>query len=465
MTPEMSNWAENQWGAADLGDQRLTRRAVQIGACMAAQAGAPLSQQMGSRTALVAAYRLLSNPKVSGGQLLAPHRRQTRQLAAHEAVTLLIQDRTSLDYSSHRRRTVGLGEISTARERRGVLLQSVLAVSGHSHRVLGLAHFERLIRDPNRTPKRGRKRSSSAEGQAWEKAVQAIGPVPPGAVWVYVSDRESDIYEYLTTCLAHGADFVVRAFHERVVQKREPPEAQANEVTHLLTLVRQLPANPEAAASYTVEVTTTTPSRARQKRLAQVSLTWCEVQLRPPWYAQRVSPIHVRVVRVWEPQPPSGVEPLEWILLTSRPIRSSAEARQCVTWYTLRPLIEDFHMCLKTGCQVERSQLNHVDDLERLLGFVLPIAVRLLQLRQEVRTLPDGAAEGALDPLYVQLLRARLRLPPTTLTLQDFWYRVAQLGGYQGRASDGPPGWRTLWRGWTLLTQLAEGARLIQSSS
>jgi hypothetical protein len=25
---------------------------------------------------------------------------------------------------------------------------------------------------------------------------------------------------------------------------------------------------------------------------------------------------------------------------------------------------------------------------------------------------------------------------------------VAQQGGYLGRKRDGPPGWKTLWRGW-----------------
>jgi len=466
MTPDIREWAEKQWGAADLGDQRLTRRAVQIGACMAAQVGAPLSQQMGERSALIATYRLLSNAKVSGAQLTGPHRDTTQQLAAQQDVTLLIQDRTTLDYSSHGRRTVGLGEISTVRERRGVLLHSVLAVSAQQQLVLGLAHFEMIVRDPDRAPKQGRKRSGSAEGQAWEKAVQAIGDVPANTVWVYVSDRESDIYEYLTACRAHGADFVVRAFHERVAQPvAAKGEAAPTEVTHLLEIVRQWPPCQETDATYTVEVTTTTPTHSRQKRQASVVLTWGEVELQPPYYARHVLPLQVRIIRVWEPQPPAGMESLEWILLTSRPVTSVAAARQCVAWYAWRPLIEDFHMCLKTGCQVERSQLDHVDDLERLLGFVLPIAVRLLQLRQEVRALPEVEAQTVIEPIYVRLLMSRLQLTQTTLTLRDFWRRVAQLGGHQGRASDGPPGWRTLWRGWTLLSQLVEGARLFQSTS
>jgi hypothetical protein len=466
MTTNIQEWAEAQWGPAELGDRRLTRRAVQVGTNMAQQAGAPLSQQMGRRSALIAAYRLLSNEEVSGLQLLAPHQRRTHQLAAQQEVTLLIQDRTTLDYSAHHHRTAGLGEISTVRERRGILLHSVLAVSAPAQQVLGLAHVEVIVRDPNRPAKQGRKRSRSAEGQAWEKAVQAIGRVPTGAQWVYISDRESDIYEYLTTCRTHQADFVVRAFHERVVKPVAPAHADSvsGETQHLLKIARQLPRRTEAEASYTVEVTTRTPNYTRQTRQANIELNWTEIELQPPFYARQAQPIRVRVIRVWEPQPPTGLEPVEWILLTSSPILAVADARQCVAWYTVRPMIEDFHMCLKTGCQVERSQLDHVNDLQRLLGFILPIAVRLLQLRQEVRILPDTEAQTVVEPIYVRLLIARLHLNQATLSLRDFWKRVAQLGGYQGRTSDGPPGWRTLWRGWTLLSQLVEGARLFQST-
>jgi hypothetical protein len=68
------------------------------------------------------------------------------------------------------------------------------------------------------------------------------------------------------------------------------------------------------------------------------------------------------------------------------------EAVDCarIDWYRCRWLIEDFNMCLKTGCDIERSQLGHFDDIGRLLGFKLPVAVRLLQLRQLARTETDS---------------------------------------------------------------------------
>ena len=122
--------------------------------------------------------------------------------------------------------------------------------------------------------------------------------------------------------------------------------------------------------------------------------------------------------------------------------------------------IEDYHQCLKTGCQVEHRDFEDAARIERLLGFLAIIAVRLLQLRQAARLTPDAPATDVVDPLLVQLLAARLTLEAQSLTLHAFWRGVAQLGGFVGRRRDGEPGWKTLWRGWMYLDTLAQGVRL-----
>ena len=122
-------------------------------------------------------------------------------------------------------------------------------------------------------------------------------------------------------------------------------------------------------------------------------------------------------------------------------------------------------MCLKTGCKIEASQLDDGADIQRLLGFATPIAVRLLQLKQLVHQTPDRLACEVIDPLMVQVLALRHKVIATTLTLAEFWRRVARLGGHLGRTSDGDPGWRTLWKGWQLLSDLTDGARLFVQPS
>jgi hypothetical protein len=46
------------------------------------------------------------------------------------------------------------------------------------------------------------------------------------------------------------------------------------------------------------------------------------------------------------------------------------------------------------------------------------------------------------------------------MTTHTFWKNVAQMGGYLARQSDGPPDWKTLWKGWLRLQTLLEGVHL-----
>jgi hypothetical protein len=200
-----------------------------------------------------------------------------------------------------------------------------------------------------------------------------------------------------------------------------------------------------------------------------VVVQWAPVTINPPIQAaaavRQWGALRVAAVRVWEPHPPRGTPRVEWVLLASRSVATRAAAEQVIDYYTCRPLCEDYHQCLKTGCRVEHSQLDDRADVERLIGFQAPLAVRLLQLRHAARETPDGPAEAEIDLLMVHILLQRLGSPQTTLTLSEFRQGVARLGGYQGRRSDGPPGWRTIWRGWHKLSDLTAGARLVQATN
>ncbi|WP_162303704.1 hypothetical protein [Hymenobacter sediminis] len=45
-------------------------------------------------------------------------------------------------------------------------------------------------------------------------------------------------------------------------------------------------------------------------------------------------------------------------------------------------------------------------------------------------------------------------------TVREVNNALAALGGHLGRASDGRPGWQTLWRGFVYLRQLVAGVQL-----
>ncbi|MDH7561732.1 MAG: IS4 family transposase [bacterium] len=459
MIPNASEWAAQQWAQADLGDKRRTRVAVHLGAKMAANPEASLPNQMEDPAALKAAYRLLNNPhpKVSLKTLLTPHCQQTLAAARQVPLVLMVEDTTELDYTAHPSKT-GLGPIGNGKGR-GLLLHSTLAIEPQTRTVLGLAHAQVVLRQA--TPKPPPKWTQSPEGRVWAVSAQAVGRPPEGVTWIHVSDRGSDIFEYMVTCLAQGKHFLIRAGrNRRLTWETEAPEGEQSEAQALLDYARSL--LPHPASAHTVEVPARDGQSARQACLA---LQWVQVTIPPPVQAppevRQHPPITVWLVRVWEPDPPAGVEPLEWILLCSWPITTASEAQRVVDWYTCRWFCEDYHQCVKSGCRVERSQLDDGADIQRLLGFTAPIAVRLLQLRQAARQTPQVPATTLVDPLMVQMLAQRQKKQEwERMTVEEFWRGVARLGGHQGRRRDGPPGWRTVWRGWRKLSDLTEGARL-----
>lgn len=465
MEAELRGWAEKQWGRCELKDKRRVARAVEIGMKMSQAPGEGLPKQMGSRSELIGAYRLMNNRHVTLSGLMKPHLSDTliaagqRSTGEADNVVLMIHDGSVLDFSGHPK-TGGIGSVGSGQQR-GMLMHSVLAVTARDKAVLGLAHLEVIVRPEEGVHYKGGQRSTGPEGQVWENGVRTVGQAPVGTTWVHVSDRESDVFEYLALCVDYGCHFVVRGRWNRAITPT-PGEAEpeSEPVTKLLDNVRRLSAHPSAPCyEVTVDATAKSP-----KRKAQIALSWGALDVHSPHHmtgeARRT--LQINVVRAWEVNPPPGATPVEWILLTSLPVTTADQARLVVTYYECRWLIEDFHMCLKTGCRYEASQLDHALDLQNLLGFAAPIAVRLLQLRQMIRATPDVLADTVIDPLRIRLLTARFKFA-APLTLNQFWLAVARLGGYVGQPLKHPPGWRTLWAGWHTLSTWVNGVHLFAS--
>ena len=203
-------------------------------------------------------------------------------------------------------------------------------------------------------------------------------------------------------------------------------------------------------------------TKTSKARTAHLAISFGRVRLLPPRPQEKTDrrPIVVFVVRVWEPEPPEGGEGLGWLLLTSVRVEAVEQAWERVDWYRARWLVEDYHQGLKTGCHIEQRQVQSYEGLRRLLGLLSPLAVRLLQLRAASRQDPQQPAVQVLPAEVVAVVAAKVGLPRAEMTAQQCWYAIARLGGYLARKGDGPPGWKTLWRGWLQVQTLLEGVHL-----
>ena len=120
---------------------------------------------------------------------------------------------------------------------------------------------------------------------------------------------------------------------------------------------------------------------------------------------------------------------------------------------------------MKTGCGVENLQFTSTERLDPMILLLTAVAVTLLNLRDASRR-EDATTRLATDLVsveYVQVLSGwRYKIVRDDLTVSEFFYALARLGGHQNRKHDKLPGWLVLWRGWTTLQAMLDGADAIR---
>lgn len=457
-----AQWALRQFGDVQLGDQRINKRAVSYAAAAAAAPEASVPKQCGEWKHTKGAYRLMDNDKVSFDKLQEPHRRLTLTAAGGAKTVLWISDTStvSIDHPA----TEGLGPTSSGGCGSGLLLHSTLGVdvsslgvdvSAAKPVVLGLGHQQIWAREGKEVP--------DPESLKWKYGIDAIGTPPAGVRWVHVGDCESDCWEAMESCVANASGFAIRACQDRLVLEGHAQESAERQPVNLFQLLRKGP----MLGGKHLFIRSRPNQAARWAKLAICSMpvtvlapkNWSDKphrKIRP-----RPEPIRCWAVRVWEVDPPQGHDPVEWMILTDEPAADLESAAKVVWWYVCRWLIEEYHKCLKTGCQIEQRQLQQEARLERLMGVLTVVAVRLLQLKHQATLEPEAPAQSVVPERYVKTMRARLKLPRTAkLTVYQFWRETAKMGGFLARKSDGEPGWITLWRGWQELELLTAGFEL-----
>ena len=460
-------WAEQHFSGAEMSDVRRTDRIVTIAEAMAATPGGSIPTLFAHPYDIKAAYNLFKHPEATPDNVQAGHRELVLSEMQTPGVYLLLEDTTELSFSG-RKPVPGLGPIGNgAAGLQGFFVHSVLgarwspppAATQGSRRpaveVLGLCDQQYYVRKP-RAPGTPRESSQARkyrerESYKWEHAGQRIGPAPEGVRWIRIGDREADIYEHLRSCHTLGHGFVIRAAKDRALCHPQTGKRAGR----LFEVVRRAVPLDEFVLELRAR-----PNQSARRATLLLSATAIESSSpwRPGYGLGRQPSIQCTAVRVWEPQPDVH-EGLEWILLCDAKIESFEQARACALQYATRWLIEEFHKALKSGVGAERLQLETAEGLCAAVALMSVVALRLIDLREHVRRMPERPAEEAgLDPLELEVLRTRTGRKISTV--REVALAIGRLGGHLNRKGDGLPGWATLWRGMQTLSMLVEGVRL-----
>lgn len=433
----MSEWAMNEFAEADLGDERLNKRLIKLVDRFADKPTASIPGACADWAETKGAYRLLSQKKIGWKNILSPHMDSTEARMRQHPVVLCIQDTTELDFNGQQ--ISGLGPLSYEAQR-GMYLHPTYAVTPQRE-PLGVTNawmWAREFKDADGN------RPGALESGRWIEGYERIAQIAARVQetrLVYVADREADILRLMQRAHTLGcpADWLIRSQHNRSL----PDGAKLWD-----TVLAEIPLG---EIKFTLAQRQGQPAREvrQQIRVRRIILPAADGQT-----------MTVTCLVAREVDAPVGVKPVEWRLLTNREAATLDAAVELIDWYRARWEIEMFFHVLKNGCRVETLQLASIGKIELALAVYMVVAWRLARLMRLGRTHPDldAALLFSTEEWQAAYILAKKPVPKKPPCVRDVIRRIAGLGGFLGRKSDGEPGVKTLWLGWQRVRDFVEGA-------
>jgi len=374
------------------------------------------------------------------------------------------QDTSEINYEAKARRKRGLGRVGNG-EDVGLFVHPALAVDAEDGSLLGLAGAVIWRRTRVKEEDYQSLPIEEKESHRWLAAPLAARPLLSQAALVtLITDREGDIYELFARLPDEQTHLLIRAAHDRAL-------AEAGE-----RLLYKIAAAPEAG-----RLTFDVPGRpGRTGREATLAVRFCPVVLRQPARgADRGDPrsIALNLVEAREIDPPAGEEPIVWRLLTTHAATTLAEAARIIDLYRRRWIVEQLLRTLKShGLDLEDSFLTDGDTLECLAATALIAAASVMQLVQgRGEAGATLSAARVFSPVEITVLETLIRKfegktakqknPHSGHSLAWAAWCIARAGGWNGYASERPPGPITFARGLRRFHAIAEGFALAAKST
>jgi len=435
------------------GDERLTRRMERIGTRLLEAPEASFPVAMTTDAELEGFYRFIHHERVSPETILASHASETLKRASQHKRLYVAHDTTELGFSTPRE---GLGRVTDAG--RGLFAHTSLLLSARGE-ALGVLHEETYTRKGKPRRKEGRHSEQRPEeekesGRWWTGVAACEALLGRAGAVIHLADREADAYLCAHRMLEAQARFVFRIRSNRrlkdgglLFETMEKLATQATREVHLQSR----------------KGTGTRITARREARDAQLSIAAGTVRVKkpatPPVGQVLPDALSLHVVHVREMNPPEGVAPIDWKLMTNEPIETMQDVLAIVDAYRMRWRIEEFFKALKSGCRIEHVQLESLEGILNALALYIPIACHIMSLRQAANDPQPPPAETVLNRLQITVLQ---RNPDTRLKdnpdANDALRAIARLGGWI--RNNGPPGYLVLTRGLVALLKLEAGARL-----
>lgn len=447
--PGIADWARDELFSAKLNHERRTKRAVAMLGRMAERPAGSVLDVFSTSAERQGAYDFLENPAVRPDALLASIAEATATRAAADHFAFVAVDGSSLALTD-RARVKDFGAVGTRKAKaRGMKVINAYALSpaGTPLGISAQVWWSRILR--KRRQDHQSRRLEAKETKHWIDAIEStcatFEKVAPGTKAWFQLDREGDGAHVLSSLCNTGHWFTVRSGHDRrLVTDSAQPRYLRNELAKV-----------KPCGEYRLQVTAALGRKARVARMVvrvhKVTLRLTDKATHKTW------PVTLTAVSTREVgTAPRGQAPLHWLLLTNRPVDNLQDAQLVIRGYSLRWRIEELHRTWKSGaCNVESSQLRKKAHVVKWAILMVAVAARIERIKVLARTEPALPASTELTAYEIKALvltrhRTKKRTDPSpgdNPTIGEATRWLADIGGYTGKSSGGPPGSITIRRG------------------
>lgn len=448
------DWIIEELGTLSFGDKRLKNRAQKVLAHLSHNATDSIPTACGKAGETKAAYRFFDNDRVTPEKINNTHFEATLARMQAYPVVLIPQDTTVLNFSTqYERKDAGP---TTKDSTKGIYFHCAVAVTPEKI-CLGTLSSKQWHREELQklTKKERRKKNyetpiEGKESYRWlenYKKANEFAAALPNTMIVSIADREGDIYEIydeankIFSNEGAKAHYLIRAKTDRKVCNEK---GQKNDEK-----IKSKLKSGKALGQMLINVS---EKKKRKAREAHMTIYAEEIYIALPNKQKKdkdYTPIKITAILCTEPNPPTGVDAIEWLLITDLTVLTFEEACEKIQWYTCRWQIEIFFKILKSGCTIEKLQLTD-KNFSACLSFYIIIAWRILYVVMMGRQCPDMSCESIFSKeewqtTYVVVYRKKPpEIPPT---INEMIRMVASLGGYLNRKSNREPGVKTMWIG------------------
>lgn len=458
-----SSWALEEFGAAKIVDPRWRRRLVRVAARAARRPAGRVTETFAKSAERQGAYGLLESDAVSPTDVGQAMFEACARRSAGQPFVFCAVDGTSVSLTDGDGTSKGFGPIgSRAGGGRGLKVMNAMVLSADGV-PLGISSQRYWVRpEKRRREHRDELRPEDKETKHWLDAMRQTREVmaqyaPSTRCWFQL-DREGDAWPMLKDAGLDQHWFTIRACRNRWVIQ---PDGTRIDIWRLLS---QQPVK----TTYPLKVRA---AGGRKARKANMVVRACKVALRiRDKRTNEISDLDVNVVQAFEEgTTPAGEKPIQWTLLTNRPIEIMKEITEVIEGYAMRWRIEELHRTWKSGaCSVEDNQLRSASAVIKWATILMAVAARIERIKQLSREQPELPATDEFSPAEIKAAailyweekaKAKLKANPAP-TVAEVTLWIAYLGGYTGKTSSGgPPGSITISRG---LREVRAAARAIE---